>query len=121
MAGVPSTGSPGGRIVAGHRLRELAPRSLRAAAGGRGVEVAEDMERVCAGCGYRSGNQSFFRREKSGVFGRRRAFCHGCVPYEPTRLERASVQSVWLFAVGALLVASGVEGPPHGIGYLWVF
>jgi len=82
---------------------------------------AENMEQACTGCGYRSGNRSFFRREKSGVFGRRNAFCHGCAPYRPTRLERLSVHSLWIFMAGALLVVSGLEGPPHGIGYFWVF
>jgi tetratricopeptide (TPR) repeat protein len=75
------------------------------------------MEQACAGCGYRSGTRSFFRREKSGVFGRRKAFCRGCAPYRPTRLENLSVHSVWLSAIGALLVASGLQGPVPTVGY----
>lgn len=78
------------------------------------------MEQACTGCGYRSANRSFFRREKAGIFGRKRAFCHGCAPYQPTRWERASVHSLWMFMAGALLVAGGVRGLLQGIGYLWV-
>jgi hypothetical protein len=76
------------------------------------------MEQVCAGCGYRSANRSFFRREKSGVFGRRKAFCQGCAPYRPTRIENLSTHSVWLFGIGVLLIASGLEGLPLAAGYI---
>jgi hypothetical protein len=79
------------------------------------------MEQVCAGCGYRSANRSFVRREKSGVFGRRKAFCQGCAPYPPTRLENLSTHSVWLFGIGVLLLASGLDGPPFAAGYFGVF
>jgi Peptidase family M50 len=82
---------------------------------------AKDMEQTCTGCGYRSANRSFFRQERSGVFGRRKAFCHGCAPYRPTQRENLSVHWMWMLVIGALLVASGLEGLPRAIGYLWVF
>jgi len=75
------------------------------------------MEQACAGCGYRSANRSFFRREKIGLFGRRKIFCHGCAPYRPTRLENLSTHGVWLFMAGALLAISGLEEPGRTIGY----
>jgi len=79
------------------------------------------MEQACAGCGYRSVNRDFFRREKSGIFRRKMAFCQGCAAYRPTRFERLSVDWAWMFITGALLVASGRDQPLRGIGYLWVF
>jgi hypothetical protein len=79
------------------------------------------MDQACTGCGYRSGNRLFFRREKSGILGRRKAFCQGCAPYRPTRLENLSVHSVWLFLIGVLLLATRLEGLPFAAGYSGVF
>ena len=79
------------------------------------------MEQVCAGCGYRSENRSFFRRESSWVFGRRKIFCHGCAPYLPTRVENLSTHWVWLFTAGALLAITGLKEPARTISYWLIF
>jgi hypothetical protein len=70
---------------------------------------------TCCACGYRSAARAFFRREKVGVFGRRKTFCGGCQPHRQTKAEAASLTSIWMFLIGLLLIAAG--GLVVGMGY----
>src|SRR5690348_2721285 len=68
------------------------------------------MEKRCAACGYVSANAAFFHEEADGAFGRRSAFCIGCMP-QVSLVEKASAMQV-RFALTLL---------PLGLIVLFVF
>lgn len=79
----------------------------------------EGQEHIrCAGCGYRSRNAAFFRREKAGW--RRAAFCRTC---EPRPTDRQLVRAVAYMGVyGAIALGLAAFGDRFmGYAQFWLF